>query len=231
MTAHEWRRRRAMGMRVYALFAFALTVLCVTGAASAATISGFYTSISVTGAGADNVYPPQNQNGTADQPPYCVGSTIHINGSGFVSDGGVTAVTIGNVPAKTFSVGSDSVLFAQIGPNATTGPVTVTTPAGTATSGGLNETIWPCSAQPSTSKPAIKTITPASAKGGQKVTVEGAGLIGITRVSVGGVRASYSVQHDSTIVVVIPKTAKNGALRIGITTPTGLATAKFTKTG
>ena len=58
---------------------------------------------------------------------------ITVNGSGFVSDGGVTSVTIGGVPASEIIVGSNEILYARLGAGATNGPVVVTTPAGSVT--------------------------------------------------------------------------------------------------
>ena len=60
-----------------------------------------------------------------------VGSTAQILGQGFT---GTTAVTFNGVAAASFNVVSDTFLTAVVPSGATTGPVMVTTPAGTLTS-------------------------------------------------------------------------------------------------
>src|SRR5579863_3398009 len=75
---------------------------------------------------------------TAADDPYCPGTVLVITGTGFVNDsnspdpvlGAVKSVSIGNVPANWFKVGSDNTLYAQVGKGATTGPVVVTTAGG-----------------------------------------------------------------------------------------------------
>ena len=56
---------------------------------------------------------------------------VMIRGTGFVNDGGIVSVTIANVPADEVLVGSDTILYAQVGKGATTGPIVVATKAGT----------------------------------------------------------------------------------------------------
>jgi uncharacterized repeat protein (TIGR03803 family) len=60
-----------------------------------------------------------------------VGRAAQILGQGFT---GTTLVTFNNVPATSFTVGSDTYLTAIVPTGATTGPVVVSTPTGTLTS-------------------------------------------------------------------------------------------------
>jgi IPT/TIG domain len=60
-----------------------------------------------------------------------VGTTVTITGSAFTN---ASSVTFGGVPAIFFSVDSDSQITATVPSGAKTGPIGVTTPAGTATS-------------------------------------------------------------------------------------------------
>jgi hypothetical protein len=77
--------------------------------------------------------------GLAEDQPYCPGGHVTITGTGFVSDGGVTAVTFGGgVNAVDVQVGSDNTINVMVPKGAKTGPITVTTRAGTASTQTLN---------------------------------------------------------------------------------------------
>ncbi len=60
-----------------------------------------------------------------------IGDVVTITGTGFV---GATAVAFAGVAAVSFTVVSDTQVTAVVPSGATTGPITVTTPGGTATS-------------------------------------------------------------------------------------------------
>src|SRR5579862_7890691 len=75
----------------------------------------------------------------------CVGSSITINGSGFVNDGGPVTVAFNGVPAVDVTIGSDNIIYAKMPAAATPGNITVTTAKGTATS-SVPYTIFPCAA-------------------------------------------------------------------------------------
>src|SRR5262249_13819452 len=100
----------------------------VVGLAAASALAATITSFAWYGStpsGANRNTTLGAPSATADLPPYCVGTNVVINGSGFVSDGGVTGLTIGGVPARYFSVGADDTLYAGVGANAKTGPIVV----------------------------------------------------------------------------------------------------------
>jgi len=179
-------------------------------------------------------------NGTAEAYPYCSGTYVRITGTGFVSDGGVTGVTIANVPALNVNVGSDNTLYAQVGPKATDGPVIVTTKLGSATA-PQTYTILPCAAQPNTTKPAISYYRlPSQTQGHEKIKVKGGknfyiggtSMFGVTKVTVGGKDAVFAVASDYNIQVTMPKTAANGALKVTLTSAVGstLSPANLTVT-
>jgi hypothetical protein len=165
--------------------------------------------------------------GTADLYPYCVGTNIVINGQGFVSDGGVSAVTIGGKPARYFKVGSDSQLFAGVGAGAVTGTIQVTTPAGVATSSST-VSIQPCQTTNGVvALPKATGIKPTKAKGGAKIEVFGSGFLGTTGVSVGGINAAFSLPSDYNVYFILPKALANGKQKIVFT---GLAGVTHTLT-
>jgi hypothetical protein len=167
----------------------------------------------------------------AAQYPYCKGSFVTISGSGFVTDGGVSSVSIGGVPPSWYEVGSDSVILAYVGANAQSGlPVTVTTPAGTATSGSLTLTVTPCASSGAQYKPYVASVR-KYVKGGQKLQIQGAAFIGTQSVTFGGVAAPFSIPSDANMYVIIPKTAKNGNDVLKITNNVGSASVTLIKTG
>jgi hypothetical protein len=177
-------------------------------------------------------------NGTAEQYPYCSGTYVTITGSGFVADGGVTGVTIANVPALNVQIGSDTTLYAQVGPKATDGPVVVTTKLGSATA-PQTYVILPCAAVPTTTKPAISYYRLPSqtqghqsikVKGGKNFYVGGTSMFGVTKVTVGGKDAVFAIASDYNIQITMPKTAANGNLKVTLTNGAGSALSPSTLT-
>jgi len=197
-----------MRRTVMVVAVFVPVALCFAASAFAVTVTSF-----------SGAY------GRASSLPYCYGSTLTITGTGFVNDGSVPSVTVGGVPALKVTVGSDTTLFALIGPGATTGPVVVTTAKGTATS-TTNENIFPCASGAPTTAPIVKSL-PAKATAGKKIALSGSGFVGTTGVTVGGAVAAYAIPSDNLMYVVIPKGATNdattGKLIIKITSPAGSA--------
>jgi hypothetical protein len=161
----------------------------------------------------------------------CPGTVIMITGSGFVSDGGIVSVTIGGVPASEIIVGSDQYLYARVGPGATSGPVVVTTKAGSAKA-TPDAIVWPCQATAAAAgKPVIQAVVPPKAKGGKKIRLLGSGFVGTTSVKVGGVTAAYAIPSDNLMYVIVPSDAKAGQLTIQVTNTAGTAKSTVVKTG
>lgn len=161
----------------------------------------------------------------------CPGTVITINGSGFVNDGGIVGITIGGVPASEFVVGTDQILYARVGVGATSGPVVVTTKAGSATA-SPNAIVFPCqSTGTATAAPTITSVTPQRAKAGKKLTLVGSGFVGTTSVKVGTTAAAYAIPSDGTLYVRVPADAKAGLLTIFVTNNKGTAKVVFQKTG
>jgi hypothetical protein len=163
--------------------------------------------------------------------PYCTGSVLTISGSGFVTDGGVKSVTIGGVPAASFFVGSDSVMYAVVGSGAQNGPVVVTTPLGSVTS-TQTESVFPCASGPPTAKPSVTSSTPKSVKAGKRVELIGSGFVGTTSVTVNGAAAKYAIPSDENIYVTIPSGTKAGSkASVTITSSAGTTTASVKVAG
>ena len=161
----------------------------------------------------------------------CPGTVVTINGTGFINDGGIVNVTIGGVPAGEIVVGSDTLLFARTGAGATSGPVVVTTKAGTAKA-TPDAIVWPCqSTGAATAAPKIDSVTPQRAKSGKKLTLAGIGFVGTTSVKVGNETAAYAIPSDNLMYVRVPADAKAGLTTVVITNNKGSAKVVFQKIG
>jgi len=160
----------------------------------------------------------------------CPSTVVTINGTGFVNDGGITSVMIGGVPAEEVIVGSDIIVYARVGPGAKSGPVSVTTPRGTATA-TLQANVVPCQSTGTASiKPTIDSVGPKKRKAGKKLTIHGSGFVGTTSVKVGGVTATYAIPSDNLMYVLMPSDAKTGLVTLEITNKLGTAKATVQKT-
>jgi hypothetical protein len=161
----------------------------------------------------------------------CPGTIVTINGTGFVSDGGITSLMIGGVPASEIIVNSDTLLFARVGVGAQSGNIVLTTPKGSVTA-TPSVIVYPCqSTAAATIAPAIAAVHPLKRKGGKNVTLSGAGFVGTTSVKVGGISAAYAIPSDGVMYVTIPASASNGPLTIQVTNNKGTAKTTVTKTG
>jgi len=77
------------------------------------------------------------KSGLAQDEPYCPGGQVTITGTGFVNDGSVPTVTFSGGVKAVVQVGSDTTLYVTVPGGAQTGPITVTTPAGSASTVSL----------------------------------------------------------------------------------------------
>ena len=192
--------------------------LAVTGPAGAVTITGWV-------GGKASVPQVVTAAGT------CPGTVVTISGSGFVSDGGITNVMIGGVPAGTVVVGSDSTLYARVGTGATSGSVSVTTKLGTATS-TTPAIVYPCQATGvAPLAPVVLSVSPQRAKGGKKLTLNGTGFVGATSVTVGKVTATYAIPSDNRMYVIVPTSVPDGLITVTVTNAKGSAKVVFQKIG
>jgi large repetitive protein len=159
----------------------------------------------------------------------CPGTVIMINGTGFQTDGGPVSVTIGGVPSPQVIVGSDIALYAVVGPTAQSGPVVVTTAAGSVTAPGGNAQVYPCQATGTASAAPVISSVPSHLKAnGKKVKVDGSNFVGTTGVTLGTEKLQYSIPSDNLMYVIIPKDAKAGATSLIVTNTKGSAKAPVT---
>jgi subtilisin family serine protease len=134
------------------------------------------------------------------------GTSVTVTGTTFT---GATAVKF-NGASVTFTVNSSTQITATVPANATTGPISVTTPGGTATS-----------AASFTVAPRITGFTPASGAVGASVVINGANFTGATAVNFNGTSAAFTVNSAIKITATVPAGATSGT--ISVTTPAGTA--------
>jgi hypothetical protein len=174
----------------------------------------------------------------ADDSPYCDGSPVQLNGTGFVTDGPTSSVVVrfNGVPATYVEIGSNIVLYTRVPKGATNGKITVTTAAGTAESPTGFE-VQPCEARagtneidrgsstPSTGATAatVKSFAPASGKPGTKVKITGTNLNTATALTFGGVKATFVKNSATQVTATVPAKAKTG--KIVVTNSAGKATS------
>jgi hypothetical protein len=138
-----------------------------------------------------------------------VGTSVDVLGSSFT---GATSVRFNGAPAN-YTVESDSEIHATVPAGATTGPISVTTSGGTATSSFT--VILP---------PTITNFSPSSGRVGQQVTITGSNFTGATSVKLGTAPAKFTVNSPTKITATVP-TIAHGSYKWSITTPAGIATS------
>jgi hypothetical protein len=144
-----------------------------------------------------------------------VGASVSINGTSFT---GATAVAFNGVSAS-FTVMSDTAIQTAVPAGATTGPLSVTTPGGTANSANAFTVLSP---------PTIASLAPASAPVGAAVTISGTNLTGTTAVAFNGVSAGFTVSSDSAIQTAVPAGATTGPVSVTTAGGTAQSSGAFT---
>jgi hypothetical protein len=192
------------------------TITAIVGAANSGSIALF------SAAGADSVggfqfIPPPPVITSFTPTTVSAANVVTITGTGF---SGATAVTFGGSPASSFTVVSPTTINATVYGGAS-GNVTVTTPLGTASIGGLTYI---------TTMSRIISFTPASGPPNTLVTIVGTGFSGATGVEVGGViAASFTVVSADTIQAVVPS-GTGGQIAVTDTWGTAYSSSNFTLT-
>jgi hypothetical protein len=144
------------------------------------------------------------------------GTNVSITGSAFT---GASAVNFGSLPAASFQVISDGLIFATAPPQAAgTVDITVSAPSGTSATGSADHFVYTASAAP-----AVTAITPAtgSTDGGTTVVVLGSGFTGASAVNFGTTAATaFTVLSDNAIEATAPPLAA-GTVDVTVVTPSG----------
>jgi hypothetical protein len=142
------------------------------------------------------------------------GTSVMISGSALA---GATAVAFNGVNAATFTVNSDTEITAVVAVGATTGPIAVTTPDGTAISADAYTVLGG-------PLPTITSFSPQSGGVGASVTINGQYLSGATSVKFGGTSATFTISGNGRrVTAVVPAGAATGP--IAVTTAGGTATS------
>jgi hypothetical protein len=126
---------------------------------------------------------------------------------------GATAVQFNGTSAD-FTVTSDGQITAKVPTGATSGPVTVVTPQGSAGSGTFTVTA---------AAPTIDGFTPRIGPVGSSVILIGHNFTGATAVTLDGTAAAYKVESDTQLTFDVPPGATSGP--VSVTTPNGTVTS------
>jgi IPT/TIG domain len=137
------------------------------------------------------------------------GVLISVNGSGFTA---AASVSFNGTPATTVQYVSSSRLRAVVPPGATSGPLSVTVPLGTA-----------LSASDFLVLPTLANVSPAHAFVGDVVNLSGSGFTAATAVKLGTLAASFVVASDFTITATVPAGFVSG--KVSVTSPSGSVTS------
>jgi large repetitive protein len=151
---------------------------------------------------------------TPDNGP--AGTSVTITGTTFV---GVSSVKFNGLAAAASTLNATTIK-ATVPAGATTGPVTVTTPGGTATS-----------PSPFTVGPKITSFSPASGPTGATVTINGNGFHGTPTVTFSGL-ASPSVTGvtPTSLKAVVPNGATTGQVQVTTGDGAGTSATNFSVT-
>lgn len=171
-----------------------------SGKISVTTTDGSHTN-------GNNFYIPATISGFAptNSPP---GTSVTITGQNFL---GTTAVSFNGWPA-VFTVTNNTTIGATVPSGVTTGPITVTAPAGPVTSSGLFY-----------GYPLIAGFNPTSGLPGTAVTITGTNFLGTTAVQFNGVPGGIISINNGEIVATVPAGAQTGP--ISVVAPAGTNTS------
>jgi large repetitive protein len=142
--------------------------------------------------------PVLNSFSPTNSPP---GSTITVTGQNL---NGTTNVSFNGTSAN-FTVPTNNTSFQVVVPtNFTTGPISVTSPGGTAVSSGLFY-----------AAPIVTGFAPTHGLPGTNVTITGSNFLGTTSVKFNGQTATFTPPtNNTTIHAVVPTNAQSGVITV-----------------
>lgn len=174
-------------------------------------------SFTLPGCGSSTATPPSISGFSPGSGP--PGTSVTITGSGL---SGASSVTF-NGTSAVYNVASNTQITATVPSGATSGPISVTTSAGIATT----STAFSVTAPPP-SPPTVSGFTPTSGPVGTTVTINGANFTAAMTVKFGSTAATtFSVASDQQITATVPSGAKNGPISITTAAGTGTSTTSF----
>jgi hypothetical protein len=148
--------------------------------------------------------------------------TVNINGANFAP--GATVSFGGGLvdPARITYQSSSQITVLQVPITAVTGPITVTTPAGSATSAGIFTVIPPPA-------PIITALEFSGAKAGTPMTITGTNFTGATAVLFNGTPAIFTVNAPGQIIsTTVPAGATSGYVQVVAAGGTATSPMSFT---
>jgi uncharacterized repeat protein (TIGR03803 family) len=130
-----------------------------------------------------------------------IGTNVTINGTGFT---GVSSVKF-NGKAASFHMLSATQLTASVSGGTTSGKITVTTAAGTATSATDFLVAVP---------PTVTGFSPASGVPGTSVVISGTNLDTTSAVAFNGFSASFTINSPAQVTATVPPLATTGKIKV-----------------
>jgi uncharacterized repeat protein (TIGR01451 family) len=141
------------------------------------------------------------------------GTTVKIIGVNFTN---ASAVSF-NGTAASFIVTNNTTIGAVVPAGLSTGPISVTTPAGTTNSAGFFY-----------ASPGITSFSPTHGLPGTNVVITGSNFLGATVVKFNGVNASFTPPtNNTTLVAVVPNGAQTGPITVGAPGGTNTSATSF----
>lgn len=129
------------------------------------------------------------------------GTTVTITGLNFL---GTTNVLFNGAPAPAFSVSNNGTILATVPSGVTTGPLTLLTPAGAASSG----------ARLFYAAPLITGFAPTQGLPGTNVAVVGTNFLGARAVRFNGLAAEIRYLDNGQLTVTVPDGAQTGPITV-----------------
>ena len=142
------------------------------------------------------------------------GTAVDIFGNNFI---GTQEVRFNGTPSNQVTVSSNGQIRAQAPAGAGTGPITVITNTGSATSAGI------FSVQAVSPLPSISFFNPISGQAGVQISINGTNFVNVQSVRFNGVTAVFSVNSPGLITATVPVGASSGL--ITVTTAAGSASS------